>query len=207
MLQMPAFSQWTIDYTYSGDAPPKPTAPGAPPAPLSRRPVRVTVTKTDPISHQEEDFEQGLRADTWSNGDVVVEQKPGNPQLNAYLPGAADKNTDFPQFNWVSKANFTGIRSQQGRKCLVFKASLDIFEILNPQAFKFGLRADHSEEATAYVDLKTRYPVSLQFGPAALQYTFQPPPTAPLEMPDEFAAAAKALKIRLQAAQLHPARP
>jgi hypothetical protein len=109
--------------------------------------------------------------------------------------------------NWVSKGNYTGIESQQGRKCLVFKASVDMFEVLNPQAFKFGLRADHSVEATAYIDLKTRYPVALKFDNATLQYTFEAPPAASLEMPDEFAAAATALKARLQATELHPARP
>lgn len=208
VTQMPAYSQWTITYTY-GDLPKPPVpASGAPSnAPLSQRPLRVVVTKTDSVRHEEEDLEQNLESNLWVDGDVMVEQKPRNPELNAYMATAAAKNNDFPQLDWVSRSTFVGIESQQGRKCLVYKASVDLLEIIDPYAYKFGLQAKSEVPVTAYVDLQTRYPVLLQFEATSLEYTMNPAPSVSLVMPDEFAKAAAAMKARIQAAIPHPARP
>jgi len=206
VTQMPDSAQWTIDYTYAdtrkhrkalvklaGDA----------------RPTHVTIVKTGAIRHEIREMERGLKSEFWAMGDMMVERRSNAPKLFAYTSGP--KDSEFPEFGWISQTNFTGRKIVDGSDCLVFQQQIDPLQITYPATYA-AQQKDYQRDATevksdtptvlaiALVDAKTRLPVSLQAGPELRRYAFLPPPAAMLSVPDEFAAAAKEAKARVDAA-------
>ncbi len=221
---MPDYAQWTIDYTYS-DAP----KPGADSALLTQykklalqdpaiakamanphfidalnpaRPVHVVITKTGNIRHVERSLERGLKSELWSDAGTRIEQNANMPGPIVSMGNSVTQN-EFPEFNWVSKESFTGIDTGNGHQCLVFKSQVDTLELAHPGSGGSGVTVP----AIAYIDLKTRYPISLQFGVETRQFTYLAPPTAQLVLPDECAAAVKATEDRIQKATPHLSPP
>ena len=221
--QMPAFAQWTIDYTYSNT--PKPGEPSAldlykqealkDPA-LAKaledpqyvfslqniRPLHMVVTKTGNVLHQETTFEQNYKGEMWANRTVKVEKRPNLSELVAVIRNDL-QDAAFPGFDWISKRNLAGIETKDGHKCAVFKGQVDPVAISHPGEVGSGTTVP----AIAYIDSETHYPVSFQFGVETRQYTFLAPPTDELVMPDEFVAAGKAMMAQIQKATPHLGRP
>ncbi len=216
-LQMPEFSQWTVDITYSDR--PKPGEASSVMAAYQKaaqsdpvlakemsnpqfalalqnsRPVHILVTKTGKVRHEERELEGGTKGELWKVGDDVVEQLTGASQLSARnVAGLAAE--DFPEFAWIAKDNFVGVQTNQNHKCLEFKK--DYYSV-----------DDHSLQGTkvAYIDYGTRYPVSYQFQAESRIYTIMAPPTISLTVPAEVSAAAGALEAGLQREMPHFAKP
>lgn len=214
---MPDYAQWAIDYTYT-DAPkpgqesdlvaryrklaqedPSVAKAMADPHFLDTlepaRPIHVVVTKTGVIRHVDKNLERSLHDEIWMNGDVTIERRPGVPNLVVSLGNPLIQN-DFPEFSWISKEAFSGVESVNGHPCLVFKQQVDPVGLEHPGLTGIG----GTIPVIAYVDLKTRYPVSLQFGVETRQISILSAPTEQLVVPDEFAAAAKTTLDRIQKA-------
>lgn len=220
---MPDFAQWTIDYIYSNAV-----KPGEDSVQLARykklaledpalakamedpnfvytlnpaRPKHVMITKTGDIRHEEDDLERDLKKEIWCSGDVKVERGPNKPDL-IVSTGNVVSSTEFPEFNWISRQGFTGIETANGHQCLVFKQEVDPIMISIGRA---GVGT--TVPAVAYIDRDTHYPVSLQFGVETRQYTILSPPPAQLTIPEDVAAAMKAMEVRIQEAGPHLSPP
>ena len=196
VAKMPNFSRWSIDFTYPSAKPAQPSASSDQknkPAPTDS-PLRIVVTKTGDITHEEKTFENGATGELWSNHDTAAERIPNSPTLVAGFSNGPVGNA-FSDFDWISKDNYVGNVMHNQVKCMVFKQSQYDFE-----GGFLGL-------ATDYVDFKTHYPVEYNRNSASRVYTILAPPTDQLVIPEEFLAAGKALKDKLQKATPHLAAP
>jgi len=193
VTHMPAFAQWSIDFTYPPAAKPgqKDQAVGFP---GQIRPIHILVTKTGNITHEERIFEHDLKGEMWSNGDIAAERLPNSSALNAGF-GNGQAGNAFPDFDWITKENYIGTKSHNQVKCMVFK---------QPQ---YDFEGGFLGIATAYVDIKTRYPVEYQRNEASRIYIILAAPPAQLVMPNDVLAAGKGMKDRLQKATPHLAPP
>ncbi len=205
MTQMPDFAQWTVDYSYADGADPASSSPQAGltegnamglsvgPIVADMRLVRVVYTKTGTVRHEEWSFDKGSR-EVWAMGDVIVRR---GPESSALVPNndAGLEGNVFPELDWLSKETFTGTQTKDGVQYLVFK--------------KNWYNDDRSFVGTsiAYIDPDTRYPASFQFGNQTRRYTIQAPPTVPLAVPPDFAAAGTAMTEQIQKATPHLAPP
>jgi hypothetical protein len=90
---------------------------------------------------------------------------------------------DATMFAWVSDQTYGGKVSYNGKTCLVYQ------KLLPPDnsapAFLSKV-APTPLQHTAWIDEKTALPVALDNGNSLFLFTFNPPPTAPLTLPDRF---------------------
>jgi hypothetical protein len=218
---MPDMAQWSIDYTYKDGsnaqteaavlanykklAQQDPAVAKAMADPhflyalAPPRPLRKVITKTGDIRHEEVQLERDFKSETWSFGGFRVERRPDAAQLVPAVMNTQAK--DLPEFSWISKESFQGVKKVGAVDCLAFQKEIDGAAILDPETFtQRGSRKGASlSRAVAYVDVKTRYPVALVLNDDPLRYTIMPSPTAKLVVPDDFAAVAREAKARLDA--------
>jgi hypothetical protein len=212
---MPTFSQWTVDCTYTDVTKPGDNSQmqklqkAAQTDPLlakqlkdpqflaslkDSRPKRIVITKTGDTRHEETVFISGDSEADWRIGNIEVSRATAAPQWEAKVKaGFAAK--DFPELQWVSADNFTGVKAENGRKFLAF------------QEARHDTEGNDLGMATAYIDVDTRYPASYRFRTEVRQYTIQPPPVSPLAVPGEVAAASQALTVRIDKATPHLSAP
>ena len=102
--------------------------------------------------------------------------------------------SDFSGFEWISRQLYTGIKSYQGTKCIVFQAEISIQNDAGaPQ---------RSMKETAYIDFKSRLPTALQRGGQEYLYEWHAPPQAMLSFPPMVQTLVDAgVKAQLQMAQ------
>jgi hypothetical protein len=92
--------------------------------------------------------------------------------------------SDFSGFDWVSLQNYTGIKSYQGTKCIVFQDG-------TPNSKKI-----------AYIDFTSRLPIALQNGGEEYLYKWNAPPSDMLSFPSMVQALIDAgIKAQKQMAQ------
>jgi len=155
-------------------------------APFSRR---IVYTKSGAFVCEQVIAPDGKVRERWIVGDYQFDKDPKTKRFNiysvqAFVGGKFDgvrftdlSKTDFPGFEWIGPKDYAGVQKVMNRECLVFH------------------RAD-GEEATAYVDAATRYPVVLKRGNETRLYEFQKAPqiALPAEIQKELAARAPAAK-------------
>jgi hypothetical protein len=195
----PDFAQWTATtkFEVSSEAVGA-TAPAAAGDPSAKKSV-VQVVKTGNIRHVTLVRENGTKSENWCEGDMQVITCPEWP-LPVLSSGKRKEDAarvdfshgDFTGLDWISAKNFVGIRKFGGGDCLMFKDSVP-----RDAAFSLGRSVEVNDDnghevstakpplapAVAYIDLKTRLPVSLQWGNELTTYTFDNPPTAKLSLP------------------------
>jgi hypothetical protein len=200
VTKMPDFAQWSIDFTYppaakagqSSQSPDQKNQSTAPPG--QYRPIRIVLTKTGDVTHEESVFENNLKGEMWCNRDTGAARLPNSSALVAEFSNGSVGNA-FPDFDWISKENYVGTLTHDQVKCLVFKQK------------QYDFEGGFLGMATAYIDIKTRYPVEYNRNAASRIYTIMDPPTEQLVIPDEFLTAGKAMKDRLEKATPHLAPP
>ena len=210
MVKAPVMSKWLITKTAAA---PKAGQNAA------ARPVetlKTLVTKTDKIRHEATVDASGHKADTWWDGPNQISNSPEWKQAIISTKSLFDgsyvdySKTDFPDFEWVSQANFVGTKSVEGKKCWVFsekrssiseesKAMLEKEGNFNPQQYQFQI--------TAYVDSETQLPVMLAFGEDSVKYIFQPPPAEMLSLPADIKKALINVTEGQQALRRPPPKP
>jgi hypothetical protein len=188
VTSMPAFAQWSIDFTYRPEAKPGQAVSG------NMRPVHVLVTKTGDITHEEKTFENGMYGEMWSNHNIAVQRLPNSLVLEAGFGNGGAANA-FPDFDWISKESYVGTQEHNHIKCMVFKQP------------KYGIENGFLGIATAYVGFTSRYPVGYEMNDESRAYAILPPPTVQLAIPDNFLTAGKAMIVKLQRATPHLAPP
>jgi len=125
----------------------------------------------------------GSQTQTWFVNGYCIEKTQGGGQIQVTpLSGAADsRNTDFPGFEWLSLANYSGLENKNGKRCYKFKAEVK----------QTGQRV--TVDYLAYIDVKTKLPVSWDVGPSHFEMTAVET-TVPPAMPAAFAASLKAYR-------------
>lgn len=153
------------------------------------RPVQTTITITGTIRHEERIFDKGDRLDQWANEQACVERIPGISQLNIRIDNVLTQN-NFPGFTWISKSNFIGIQKHQGTDCLVFSQRLYLEQITLPEHFDPAMVSgeENKVNATAYIQVSTRYPIELTFDGETRSYTYLQAPSVMQVIPKEFQA-------------------
>ncbi len=223
---MPTTAQWTIELTYK--EPSTPESAAAKLASFKRsaekdpvlakelanpqfafaitmpRPQRIIVTKSGDLRHQAIEYERGYKGDIWLFNGFLVTRLPSSPVLNAVV--SVEKAKDFPEFNWISRENFTGLKKVGPTECLSFKQDLPPMTVLAPVQFarenggEMPKTGPQMVPVIAYIDVQTRTPVALVLDGEPRRYTIDPPLTTPIFVPADFAAAAKDAKTRVDAA-------
>jgi hypothetical protein len=215
VAQMPDLAQWSVDSTYSDaakadqpsaldryrkEAEKDPALAKAIADPqylltlLNPRPTQVLYSKSGNIRHEVRTLELGYKRELWAKGEIMVERKPGIPDLVASIFDASGLDA-FPEFDWIARNNFVGSQIYNNVKCFAFK--MDVYD---DQHHFLGTKF-------AYIDQKTLYPLGYIFGTETRKYTILPPLTSELTVPDDFLAAGKAMLARVQRATPHLGPP
>lgn len=139
------------------------------------------MTKTGPITLRQTLDATGKTWNTWCIGLQQITLFPDSkqwvvqspsPDPNIPTPNYEDySKSDFPGFEWISLANYVGLKDISGRKCITFKGMAILDGALKPTP------------VLAYTDLETRFPVALAAGTSMHVYEFQSPPQVPLVLP------------------------
>ncbi len=232
--QTPAVSAWQIEYRYEEKAqkedPQKnplsamiATDPAVaallkdnPRLAAQMNPPRVTlvrIIRTGVTRHEEIAYDNGTTDETWLSGDYRMSRSAGSPKIQV-VSGARAGGSEFPEFSWITRENFTATRKVNGRDCLAFEMELDPLQIEDPGLYQILLErqrhapktkkpqdtpadsapttlSGRSARAVAVIDAETKLPVALQMGKTSRLYQFQPAPTQLLTLPPEWAQAAQ----------------
>jgi hypothetical protein len=184
----PGYARWTITQQ------PTKSAGATPLAPKPKTSLTITITKTGNILLQEFLDPTGRSWATWypnfSTGYIlwpdhktVMAQGPSTDGSLTYIDFS---HTDFPQFDWLTKESFSGIKSMSGKSCLTFQGQIDLSSgKVRAARFKAGAgpNSDSSNTVIAYVEVSSRLPVAMQAGTTLSDYEFLAPPSTMLELP------------------------
>ena len=197
LKEAPSYSAWTITrYTVPGlggqaaDAVVRSAA--AAPKPDSQ----TTVTKTGRVRHQLRKLKSGEQEDIWfEHGNrITMESMWKIPVFQGETSGAkSPAGPDFPELSWISAKNFAGTQEAQSNTYLVFETQVTEGSAALAKAYGYQLQSSFDR---VYIDAETRLPWLFQSGNVLQRYTFQSPPTAPLEVPPEYQAMFDAYEKR-----------
>lgn len=125
--------------------------------------------------------------------------------------------SDFAGLDWLSPNTYSGVTSYQGNDCIVFngtvsplgaKAQVDErLYIAGERAMGRSVPDAVRVDAKAYIDLKTRLPMFVQFGEEKCIYQYGPPPRTPLQLPAQLAGPAEEYEHRIEALSAPASRP
>ena len=186
-------SAWTVDITYPHDAATPPPQPGG---------INTAVAKAKRIEIAQFNNEKKIRV-TWTDGHtteqwtipnlpVVFKEYPngivfpvGNGSMERKFDDF-DMPTNLSAFSWLSPAclqekdpiNF------QGQLCYHYVGTTNSPAM--PRGHSMGPGDSRTVEREAWIDSKTLLPVALNTGTSLCIFTFQQPPTGPLDMPLKF---------------------
>ena len=151
---------------------------------------RITITKSGAVRREVLVDEAGARSETWTFGGYRVTLRQGSPIPGVAIVGTQKANAarlDFPDFEWISAKNYTGIAKSNGRDCLTFRGESGGTDPDMP-----------SLVSTATVDVETRWPLSLVLADETRTYVYAAAPGAPLVPPQEAQDAVKAWQKHLE---------
>ena len=188
----PDLAAWSIA---SQRVPTGPPATDNKPAPNKSAEMVTTITKTNQtrhyvVRHRVKKVYDGSQEEVWQQGPYVVthESMWKGAQLGFETTQEDTPFADFPEFGWISAANFVGVQSVEGAACLVFDATI----IVGGRKSGAGREPGGDKEARsdtgqvhehACIDLETRLPRLLQNADMVSRYTFQTAPPAMLTLP------------------------
>jgi hypothetical protein len=174
--KVPAFADWSVDYKYASDdkssrKPAQQEAMQKSHASIALKIRKERVIKTRDIAYFSWEDETGAKEECWlvaglqwftpkgqQKREIVRDQD--NAFFISNLPMSA-----FEGFEWISVTQYAGTKHFMGRECLVFQTN-------TPQRL-------------AYIDAVTRLPAFLKTDESVRNYTFAPPPSQMLAIPDD----------------------
>jgi|GEM_PF-1776215 hypothetical protein len=211
----PEFSAWQVSCTYEGGPekaesrrqefqkalakmaeqdPAMAKFLGGSPAGTTPRPrvTQLSTVKTGEIRQETMVFEGGKKEEIWEAPGTRLRKNAFDGKIHLETGVMRpDELGDFPEFSWIGKENFRGIKPVKGRPCLIFESRVQRGILEDPRNGFQVPDADLSEDAfvtaTAAVDLETRLPVQLQWEDQTRTYEFRRPPAQKLVFPEEFA--------------------
>lgn len=198
----PAFSQWTITFSYPEDqkenSPDTPAKTAKPiPENLSIRPRTIITTKTGEIIHEETLTVGGKKTENWQvHGDYYIKfpaksfwsayEKPDSTQIasgTGIVMGLP--SSGFRGLDWISRETYAGKFKTSLGNCLVFVPG---GRNTVPAGTPGKLKELESLPTIAYIDAETRLPILVRAAGETRMFKFtQPPPTSIQTLPDELA--------------------
>jgi hypothetical protein len=202
----PAFSQWTITFSYPEDQKGNglantSEAPKPVPQYMAIRPRTIITTKTVGIIHEETVTVASSKTEDWQIHGSYYTKYPGNSFWSAYekfgstqeairlADGMALPDSGFRGLNWISKETFAGkIKTSSGDN-LVFVPGGSVAVNAEDPSKQKGLE---SLPTIAYVDAETHLPIMVRAAGETRVFNFsQTPPTSMQTLPDDLAAEIK----------------
>jgi hypothetical protein len=189
----PDFAQWAITIKSAGTEKEEKASPSPEPSakPSASGVYRIGVIKTGKVRHEVQAVGAQVISDIWSLDGTSVSFDPRTkvPQVSQ---SGSSAGSDFPGLEWISEKNYAGIKKVNGKDCIVFNDM--VFNVRpNGTRNEFGGKVN----AVAYVDLETRFPVTMQRGEDTYAYQFGAPPQAMLAAPPEVTQAVGAYQQRM----------
>jgi len=159
------------------------------------------VIKTGKVAHAVRARGNQVISDIWVIDGAAVNIDPISKVSQV---SSGDSVADaFPALEWISEKTFVGMQKMGGKDCIMFKDKVTALMSLTGEPYGEGV---DPVSAVAYIDLETRFPVSMQRGPDLYTYMTGPAPQAPLTPPAEITQAIGSYQRRLQRAKPGPAR-
>lgn len=226
LTQMPALSQWTVEYSYADKTELGQTSNrlgelkkmAAQDAELANaltnpklleafdpdRPLLVRVVKTNDVRYETRESERHSKHERWSLKDVAVERVPNSSALNVSFGSLS--GMEFPEFVWITERNFIGRQKVNGLDGLVFQQEMSPIQVLYPEFYEPDSK-ESKVMVTAVIDPETKLPRSITIGTELRKYTFYPAPTQILSVPEELIVAIRDAEARIKAATKPLSRP
>jgi hypothetical protein len=171
----------------------KPLASSDPSAPKDLRRemqlVRIDAVQVGNLRCDISTYNENTQTQTWFVGHYGLLQSPQGGWINVVDPVRYPVQAQFmprrdasDYFLWLSSSNYVKVVSYQGKPCYQFKVAApgakptDENNILDVG------------EKIAWVDVKTKLPIAIQFQGQLFTYTFRDSPSAPLVPPQQFQA-------------------
>jgi len=225
--QAPDFSQWVIEYQYppkaaksdDGETNDLQAMAARDPAvatllrknpdlvrqAASQRLSVVRVTRTGPVSHEELAYEDGTTEEHGFTGKYRL-TRPDRKAKISVVSSARSTGSDFPEFSWITRENFTGGSKSGGRDCITFQMETDPMRIDDPGMYEVLLERQRAKEGGAegtntpsgektqvfaVIDAETKLPLTLRMGKTSRRYKFFDAPKQSLVLPPEWVRAAE----------------
>ena len=206
-MRAPDFAQWVVTVTptlafgnsNSTSTPPgtdASTATGSQDAgKLPTWTSQITMTKTRTIILREVRNQTGQTWTTWCTPGLqstlspdskswIMQSRAANADPTVPTANYEDySQTDFLGFDWINLSKYVGIKVFNGSKCIFFQDS-----------------ANGGEGRSAYIDLETRLPNTLNAEGKTITYAFKAPPTTELTLPPLLAQLLKNRQKQLDSA-------
>ena len=205
-IRAPDFAEWVITKkvgSISDSNSGSNTSPDAPSATATES-TQDTVTKTHNVVRVVRLDTRKLPWTIWCHGAQEYMIWPDGKSCAQLTPGQKDlppnpfyidfSASDFSGFEWISPRTYTGIKSYQGSKCMVFQTASSL-----PN--DSGVPSTPTKQI-AYIDFTSRLPVALQSGGEEYLYKWHAPPQELLSFPSKVQALIDAgIKAQRQMAQ------
>lgn len=191
----PDFSQWTVTIKREGGKnadEPEESEEKSGQRGASAALERIGVVQTGKIRHEVHVVGAKVVSDTWFLDGAAVSIDPITKVATVSGGGGGSGGADFPDVDWVSQKNFSGVQTVGKTQCIVFSDRL-----------KTGGKDDSTVDAVAYIDLETRLPVLMKKD-NIYTYQFGARPSAMQVPPADVTEALERYRKRLQRAAATP---
>jgi len=213
----PEGSKWTIDYLGADEAKAaqKNTGTQAPAGPDQKATiVRVVVDKWKDKRREVTVWSTGEKVEKWILPNAAIFQQRGTDAIyifpltgagrGASLAAISLGETDFAEFEWITKDAFKGVVKVDDRECYLYEGVLPTIPSGNSpgsQAFDGGSK---QPVLKAWVDVNTRLPVAILSGQVLRKYSFEGSAGPAQELPVAFAQQLSKFYETLHKATNHP---
>ena len=204
-------AQWLVSVKSGSPS----TDPAPIPDPRAKYDKRMLVRKSGAIRYEILVDGTGQRLDRWFMGIAEATFYPGQNDPVVTMEGATIgaggrtnytdySKSDFPDFDWITAGNYTGIQTCSGLTCIVFH---DGPATLASPAANAAAPPVPVTGKTAYIEIKSRLPVRLEVDDVANYYQWEQPPPTPLTLPQGVQDKLAAIQANAARAAIAPAGP
>ena len=140
----------------------------------------------------------------WRFDGYVLYMQPGLPTVYVFSKSQAMaavypvmSNSTFPELSWLTAANYNKVEPYKQRPAYVFQEESEGSQFLPnvPEALRPKAKPGSSSSVKrAWIDRDTKLPLAYDNGTETRTYEYAQPPTTPLVLPANFAAALEKFK-------------
>lgn len=198
MRRAPAFSSWTIQFSYKEDDKQKAGGSGQTSNHIMGDRVQgLTITKTNDTYHEQRTWMSGIKEEKWIFGGFQLKLVPGKnvvvpippPTPDVPQPDYSDySHGEFEKPAWLSLEIYKGVQSYQGKSAYVFESVIS------------------GKKCTAILSA-AQLPLYITDGETTQVYVYNPPPTSPLTPPENFLRVLEIHKKGIQELTRHYSPP
>lgn len=210
-------SRWIIDYTGDNKAKAseqKADALGMAGPDQKTTVVRVEVDKWKGKRRELTVWSTGERVEKWVLPEAAIFQQRGTDAIyifplrgagrGAALSAVSAGETDFAEFEWITKDAFKETVEVEGRKCYLFEGARSPVSGGNNPASQGAESVSKQPALKAWVDVNTKLPVAILIGGVLRKYSFEDSAGPAKELPAAFSQQLSKYYETLHKATNHP---